>query len=418
MNQTASVNHFVVITVTSMQSDRLYTRSFLQVFVAVTLFMAGVALQFHFGQYVAHIGYGVDVLGAMLAAGMAGTLMIRLHVGRWIDRRGMRPAWLIGSAITALAIGLMQFVHSPWLLTALRTVSQMAGAAVMTTVAVYAAQVAPEGRRAESIGTIGLGGFLGMILGPTAGDWIFSGSVDADLAYHLFFSASAALAVLSGVVISIVSLPPSRRSQSPCEVAEALTGWAQIKLIRAHWPGVVLLVGVVFAMVFSFQSSFLERLAEERGFGDIKVFFLVYGPTAILLRLVFRRVPQQIGRTRTLLGGLLLMSIGLLCMIGVKSQWQLVMPGLLLGAGHCFIFPSMVDLSAERLPPTHRATGTALILGAGDLGMLIGFGALGQIIDRFGFDQALAVLASVVFFSAALFAVCRRKAVFYVRSPG
>ena len=87
-------------------------------------------------------------------------------------------------------------------------------------------------------------------------------------------------------------------------------------------------------MMFCLQVSFLERLAEARGFKDIKVFFLIYGPTAMALRVVFRRVPQLVGRSRTLVGGLVLMTVGLLCLIGVRSQWGLVLPGLLMGAGH------------------------------------------------------------------------------------
>ena len=83
-----------------------------------------------------------------------------------------------------------------------------------------------------------------------------------------------------------------------------------------------------------------------------------------------------------------------------------------MGTGHCFIFPSMVDLAAERLPPERRGTGTALILGAGDLGMLIGFAVLGELIDGFGFDIALVVLGCTVLFGAGILGWARRDAVF------
>ncbi|MFQ5494368.1 MAG: hypothetical protein ACE5EX_03210, partial [Phycisphaerae bacterium] len=52
------------------EHDRLYTRRFFEVFAAVALFMSGVALQFHFGQYIAYLGHGVDTLGKILGAGM------------------------------------------------------------------------------------------------------------------------------------------------------------------------------------------------------------------------------------------------------------------------------------------------------------------------------------------------------------
>ena len=379
------------------------------------LFMAGVALQFHFGQYVEFLGHGVDTLGHVLSIGMVGGLAIRLHVGRWIDRFGCRPTWLAGTVVVALAVGSIQFTERIWLITVLRVLSQMATAAVMTTVAVFAAQTAPPQRRAESIGIMGLAGFLGIVIGPTLGDWIFSGSTDSIIPYRIFFSMSAVFSLLATGVIVLTQLPPT----APPVPTAQFQGWdpaaarpSQIRVIVTHWPGAVLLVGLVFAMVFCLQSSFLERLAEARGFKDIKVFFLVYASTAITLRIIGRRVPERIGRTRAVLGGLLLLSTGLLCLTGIRSQGQLVLPAFLMGAGHCFIFPSMVDLAAERLPFQHRGTGTALIMAAGDLGMLIGFVGLGELIDSMGYDTALAALAGIVLLGAVIFSLARREALF------
>lgn len=394
---------------------RLYTSRFFQVFGAVVLFMTGVALQFHFGQYVEFLGHGVDTLGQILSFGMVGTLLIRLHIGRWIDRFGCRPTWLAGAAVQALCVGAMQFLSHVWLIALLRALSVMATAAVMTTVAVFAAQIAPPHRRAESIGTMGLAGFTGMIIGPTLGDWIFAGSTESIMPYRIFFSASAVCSILSALAIGLASLPSRTEvlvAQSASIATPAQRRASQLRVIRRHWPGAVLVVGLVFSMVFCLQLSFLERLAEARGFKNIKVFFLIYAPTAMTLRILFRRVPEQFGRSRTVVGGLLLQAVGLCFLVGIEEQWQLVWPALLMGAGHCFIFPSMVDLAAECFPGELRGTGTSLILAAGDVGMLIGFVALGELIDARGFNAGLAALALVIVIGTAFFAVARRDAVF------
>jgi MFS family permease len=335
--------------------------------------------------------------------------------------------WLTGALTVALAVGAMQFTTHLWLIVPLRAVWAMAMASVMTTVPVFAAHLAPPHRRAEAIGTIGLAGFLGMIIGPTVGDWIFAETTTTITPYRVFFSASAVFSLLAAGAMMLISSPSFTNAAGGAPVDEPhLAGeargdgpkFSQLRIILKHWPGAILLIGIVFSMVFCLQLSFLERLAEARGFKDIKVFFLVYAPTAMLLRIVFRRVPQQIGRSRTLVGGLLLLTVGLVCLIGVDSQGGLVLPALLMGAGHCFIFPSMIDLGAERLPPEHRGTGTALIMAAGDLGMLIGFLTLGEVIDGFGFDTALGVLAVIVLAGTILFAIARRRAVFSRKTPG
>lgn len=254
-----------------------------------------------------------------------------------------------------------------------------------------------------------------MIAGPTLGDWIFSGGTESILPYRIFFSASAACTLAAGVVMALVELPttPSPTKEPPRQTALSDEPRpSQIRVILAHWPGAILLIGAAFSMVFALQTCFLERLAETSGFMNVKVFFLTYGLTAIVLRIICRRVPERLGRSRTLVGGMLLLGVGILGLVGVRTEWQLVLPALLMGAGHCFIFPSMVDLAAERLPPEHRGTGTSLILGAGDLGLLTGLIVLGKVIDNLGFDAALYALATIVLATAVLFAFSRRELFF------
>jgi len=376
----------------STSPDRLYTRRFFQVFAAVVLFMTSSALLFHFGQYVRYVGGAVDTAGWIQSCAMIGTLMIRLPLGRWIDRFGGRPTWLLGASLSACAVLAMPLVHAPWLLAALRAINLMSAAAVMTTVAVFAAQIAPPRRRAESLGTIGLAGFLGMIFGPTIGDWVLAGAPAADATYRVFFFASAACAVLSALVILATPLPAAANGGRP----DSGSARGQRSVVRRHWPGPVLLIAVVFLMAFCIPMLFLERLAEARGFENVKAFFLAYCPTAIILRVLCRRVPERLGRRPTMYGGMALIVAGLLSLTGVQAESGLILPAMLMGAGHCFVFPSMVDLAAERLPPQHRGTGTALVLGAGDVGAILGFAWLGEAIARLGYDAAILALAIVV----------------------
>lgn len=404
---------------------KLYTPRFFQVFIGVVFVMTGTAMQFHFGQYVGYLGYDEGVLGVLLSVSIIGTLLLRLHMGRWIDGLGCKPVWIAGTGVVAVAIGCMQFAQALWVLAILRGVVNLALACVMTTVAVFAAQIAPAQRRAESLGTIGLGGFVGMVIGPLLGDIVFQRDPNDPATYQLFFTLSAAMYVVGcAIMLPMEDVCSSKTRGLPEEAlgdepaVKAAPGQtppqrpSQVRLLLDNWPGVILVVGVVFGLGFSFQSSFLERLAEARGFYKIQGFFLVYAPSAIILRLVFRRLPHQIGRTRTLILGLGLMAIGQWALASAESQWDLALPGFLMGAGHCFIFPSMVDLAAERFPVANRGTGTAVILGCGDVGMLIGFAALGTSIELFEYKTTLRMLAGTMIASALLMAWSRRSVVF------
>lgn len=389
----------------------LYTARFFLAFLAVLVFMTGTALQFHFGQYLAFLGHKVDVHGWVMSASVVGTLAVRLHIGRWIDYFGVRRTWFVGAVIVGASVELLSWTTALPAIVGLQMLASVARAAVMTSVAVLAAQLAPPARRAESIGMLGLAGLLGIMFGPTMGDLIFADKTGNVAAYRLFFGISAACALISGMLSQADRLLAGNDAPVPVRGTSVATRSARsaYSAVLRHWPGMVMLISVVFSMVFCVQMLFLERLADARGFGDVKVFFLSYSPTAIGLRIAFRRLPDRLGCGATMMLGMGLLGAGLLLLMGVDSPMGLLAPGLLMGAGHCFVFPSMVELAAARFPAEARGVGTSVILGAGDVGMLLGFATIGELIRAAGYSATLAILAGLVAASIAAFVISTRS---------
>ena len=386
-----------------MSEPRLYNREFFQVFATATLTMTGYGLQFHFGQFMDFRGYGVDVLGWVTGIAMVSSIAARPFLGGWIDRVGCRPVWLSAGLTAAGATFAMQYAETLWWLIILRSVGMVAWATVMAAVIVYATQIAPPHRRAESVGVIGLGGLVGMTIGPTIGDWVFSSDTTLLSTYQRFFTISAAF--MAAGCLMILNVKFRQRPEHPPDPSDH-----PLNVVRKHWPGTILLVGLVFSMTFTIPSVYLERLAAERGFDDIMLFFLCYAPTAIVLRIIFRRLPQRIGRGRTMLIGMGFMSVGVLCLIPVSQEWHLMLAGCLMGSGHCFTFPSMVDLASAHFPSDRRGLGMSLILGAGDVGALVGFIVNGQLIDRVNYNTTFMTMSGLMLVTGMLFAFRRRRA--------
>ncbi len=377
----------------------LYTFSFFQVLAGAMLTMTAVSMQFHFGEYVASVGYSVDVLGWITGIGVAGTILLRPHAGTWIDSVGCRPCFVAAAVGGAIANFSFQFATSFWSICAIRTLMSASHATFLTTVAVYAAHAASPQRRAESLGTVGIGGFMGMMIGPTVGDVIFATAAGADGTFPLFFNIVACVSLLAGLVVINV------RVDAPERHADAPPFWA---LLRRHWPGRILTVCVAFAACLTIQMTFLERFAHHRGFEDIRWFFLAYGPTAIVLRILGRRVPQRFGRRRVCVTGLCIMGIGVLLFIPVRASWHLVFPAMLMGVGHAWIFPSMVDLVADAMPVEHRGLGTSVALGAMDVGFIFGGIAWGQLIAWVGFEATFVAAAVATCAVAVWYAIVAR----------
>jgi len=216
----------------------------------------------------------------------------------------------------------------------------------------------------------------------------------------------AAANLLAGLVVINLHAPDHRSHEG---------GPTFFALIRRHWPGSILLIGLVFSSALTIHMSFLERYAHFRGFDEIRWFFLVYSPTAITVRILCRRFPERFGRGRMCVLGMSEMAMGLLCFMFVREQWHLVVPAFVMGVGHAFVFPSMVDLAAETMPLEHRGVGTSLALGAGDVGVLFGGVAWGQLIERAGWKPTFITIAVLMWSVAGFYAWRHRGAVLNVR---
>lgn len=382
------------------EADRLYTRQFFQVLFAATLIMTGVSMQFHFGEYVSSRGFGVRQLGQFVGIGMIGSLMLRLHIGSWIDRLGCRRCFVTSAILGASANVSFQFLENYYAIAAARIVMQSSAATFLATVAVYAAQVAPAERRAESLGTIGIGGFLGMMAGPTIGDLILQNESLAATRFSWFFSIIGGFTLVAGLLVANLSMRRDRESD-----AESV-----FSVLGRFWPGWVLLPAIVFAAALTVHMNFLERYVETRSFENLRWFFVIYAPSAITIRVLFRQLPQQFGRRRICTFGLMLMAAGLLLFIPVQAEWQLIFPAVVMGSGHSLVFPSMVDLAAERMPMRYRGLGTSMALGAMDIGFLSGGFIWGELIDRHGFEAMFIIACCTVVLAAIIFTISGRYA--------
>ena len=177
--------------------------------------MNGFALQFHFGQDLGFLGHKVDGHGWVMSAGVIGTLIVRLHIGRLIDFFGVRRTWFVAALIVSGTVGLFPLTTKLSAIVALQMIATVARAVVMTSVAVFAAQLAPPARRAESIGMLGLAGLLGIMIGPTLGDVIFEAGTETIGPYHWFFGISAACALASALIMRTDHGPSSTDAEVP-----------------------------------------------------------------------------------------------------------------------------------------------------------------------------------------------------------
>jgi MFS family permease len=384
-------------------SSRLYDRNFFLALVCQTCFVAANTLMAHYARWIEFLGGDLGQVGMVMGAGATVGLVLRPWMAQWINRLGARMMWAIGLGVFgAGSIANLTLVEIGPMIYVVRSSLVLGAAIVFASGLTYITQSTPQHRRTEAIGIFGIGGFMGMLIGPFIGDLFLA---DRDRGnFALLFCVAAMANLLPAIGMYFLRPTTSERTNSSVRLKDF------VLTTRRHWPGTILLVdlafGVCMAGPFVFVASFIDQASLQiEGVSIIGLFFLFYASTGIVLRLTLRRLPERIGSRKVLLAGMLFMSAGMFsfAIVDAANTWLMIVPALLTGAGHGLMFHTMTSLTLENYPLAVRGSGSALALMMLDLGTIFGAPVLGMIGERFGFSMLFSAIGCFTLVVAATY---------------
>tara|TARA_R110002049_G_scaffold285698_1_gene466751 strand:+ start:161825 stop:163090 length:1266 start_codon:yes stop_codon:yes gene_type:complete len=369
-------------------THRLYDSSFVIALTSQTCFVIANTLMAHYSRWVEFLGGSLQQIGWVMGIGSMMGLLLRPTMAQWINRIGARSMWALGYMVFAIsAFANLVLVDVGILIYLLRSLLFLGAAIVFSSSLTYISQTAPADRRTEAIGILGVGGFLGMLVGPLLGDLLLGPGARDRAGFSMLF-VSAAIANL--VAFSLLLFLPRPVRNGP-KRSVALRDFVATSI--QHWPGMILLIdfafGVCMTVPFIFLAAFIDGSPLRiEGVSVIGLFFWCYAGVAIAVRLGFRRLPDRVGPKRVLIVGAMFMSFGMFSYLLVNNEqpWAIVIPALLTGAGHGLMFHTMTSLTVARFPHEVQGTGSVWALMMLDLGTIAGAPALGVIGQHFGFQ--------------------------------
>lgn len=321
------------------------------------------------------------VIGAYAITG----LLLRPFAGRLADRRGRKPAVLLG--IVGVALGGLLYLPSLGLAGVIlaRLVTGAGEGALYTAGSAWIVDMAPEARRGRVLGLYGLAVWGGLSVGPLAGELLL------DLGgYNAVWIFAAALPLLGALIASRVPdpfVPHTQTEPHPLIAPEAIG------------PGIaVALAAVGYAAVASFVVLHLEA----RGIDDGVVVFGAFAAMIVITRLVAGDLPDRVGPVRVAIVAGFAEAGGLLTIALAQDLTVAIIGGAAMGAAFSLINPSLMLIALGRVTPAARGAAMGTYTAFFDAG--VGFGAplaglaaaLSGYEGAFVFAAAVAVASSVI----------------------
>ena len=351
-----------------------YGLPFWRAYLANTAVMVAIALLYRYADFVTLLGGTELHLGWIVGVGMVGSLLMRLLLGTAIDRWGARLVWLSSLVVfSASCFGHLAVAdYGGPAVYLLRIAYCSAVAGIMGAAMTFISGRAPVARMAEMIGMLGTSGFFGIVLGTQLGDLLLGTETIQRWQVDRMFLVAGTLGLCAVTFVWGATRHeprPKRRRRPPV-----------LWILRRYFPGTVLLMGVATGIAVGLPTTFLRPYAAQLDISRIGLFFGVYAPTAILTRIVTRRLPERLGLAPMILVGSGTLIVGQLLLVLVGSEWTFVLPGVVFGIGHAILVPSVVAAGSSVFPTRHRGLGTTLILSMFDMGNLVGAPMAGAIV--------------------------------------
>ncbi|XVX20359.1 MFS transporter [Actinomycetota bacterium] len=323
-------------------------------------------------------GLSAGVLGVIGGAYAAIALVIAIPVGRWNDRIGAWPLFVIGSAVMLGAVIALGFAPvSAWTLAGIAGLVG-AGHLACTVSAQSAVADASPGRLDTAFGHLTLIASLGQALGPLAL------GLAPDAAARQGFSREDLTLVCVGVALLLLTLLnrlPFHHGGGEAEPQGSLSGIVRIPgLLTAVVASALILAAVDLTVIY------LPLLGEERGLSAAAVGTLlaIRGVASMVSRFGLGRIVASIGRSRFMVISVVVSSLTLLATAMPMPYAALAVVMAVMGLGLGVGQPLTMAWVSTVAPARDRGLALALRLTGNRIGQLTLPAAVGALTPIWG----------------------------------
>lgn len=342
--------------------------------------------------FIQDLGSNLAEVGIIIGAASISGMIIRPWLGHALDRVGRRSCLLAGGLVFLLTHMLYLLIDQIGpLIYLVRLFHGLSMGILFATFFTFAADITPPNRRTEGIAIFGIGGHLSGVLGVPLGEFLIRSG-----GYPGLFKACAAFTVLFTILSYFLKEPKKTGNFPQFRLGDFFrTGFQRINRVPLIGNGLFAL-GLISYMVF------LKPYTRELGL-SVTFFFMAYSLSAILIRLIGGKWPDQFGLKTVLYPSFMSLALGIFLLALWPSSIGLLISGILCGIGHGFVFPILSTLIINRATDNERGRSMALFTLLFDVGFFIGAPLWGYIAEHFGYPAMFYFSATSALIAIGIF---------------
>jgi MFS family permease len=330
-----------------------------------------------------NVAVGV-VIGSYAITG----LMLRPFAGRLADRRGRKPAVLLGALLVSAAGFLYLLPFGVMGLIAARLVLGAGEGTMFTAGSAWIVDLAPSDRRGRVIGLYGLAVWGGLSIGPLIGELLLHAS-----GYTAVWIFAGGMPLIGALVAS--RLPDPFR---PFEHVEHHPLIAR----EAIRPGAALALG---SIGYGTMAAFVVLHLEARGIGHGATVFGAFATMVVLTRLVGGDLPDRVGPARVAAVAACTEALGLATIAVAHSLPVAIAGALAMGAAFSLLYPSLSLIVVDQVPETRRGAALGTFTAFFDGGVGLGAPLAGLAAALTSYEGSFLLAAAIALVSASTIAL-------------
>jgi MFS family permease len=383
-------------------SDRLFTpRFFVMCGFTFTVFLSAFQLLPTAPFRILELGGTTFASGLFLGFLTYASALSAPLTGAIADRIGRRRTLIIASAVIMLcAIG-YGTTTSYRVMLALVIVHGVFWSGLLSASAAYLTSLLPERRRAEGISYWGLSSVAAIAVAPPMAFWIMQHG-----GWRWICVSCATLNVMMGGIAFYLEDAPAEGARLPPPGDR--TSAAPSRLIE--WRVLALsLTLFLYSFGYGAITSFSAMHADAIGVTPKSLYLTALAVVILLTRPLSGKLADRIGYRRVFMPCLILIAVGLAILAAGSTRLSLVASAAFFGVGFGTAYPVFVAYVMRDVNAARRGAAFGAILAAFDTGIGTGSTTVGWLIQRFGFQTAFGVAATLSAVSLPYFIVADRK---------